>query len=394
MNHIPVQAFDPIVRNFYPALLYTDGDRFVGLERRSHGESTLYYAPGFIDSHTHVYPGATDLGIPVDRIGLSTGVHLVVDAGSAGCTNFPCFRDYVAPAFRTPIKAFLNIGRAGLVTKHPYFDPRDLDVSAAVNTIRQDRSRMLLGIKVLSSGLIVEGAGLEPMRVAVKAADMAGCRIMAHLVEGPPSNQDTMSLLRPGDIITHIFHGAPNLAANRKASKGAAMDPRYCSLDNIMWNPDGTPTPPLADAIARGVLLDVGHGAASLDQEVARRAIGSGIRAFSISTDAHIRNVDTVVQSLPHTMSKFLSLGMSLSEVISSVTVIPAQQLGLGADWTDLTKRATLFRLRAVTQEDPPFLDAYQNTIPVQQVVEPVAVMTDRIFSLLTPNRSATEQTM
>ena len=228
MNTIPVQAFGPAEKSFYPALLHMDGNRFIGLERRSHGESSLYFAPGFIDSHAHVYPGATDLGIPVDKIGLSTGVHLVVDAGSAGSTNFPCFRDYVAPAFKTPIKAFLNIGRAGLVTKHPYFDPRDLDLSAAVDTMRQDHSGMLLGIKVLSSGLIVEEAGLEPLRGAVKAADALGCRIMAHLVEGPPSNHDTMALLRAGDIITHIFHGAPNLDANRKASKGATIDTRYC----------------------------------------------------------------------------------------------------------------------------------------------------------------------
>lgn len=386
MNTIPVQAFGPAEKSFYPALLHMDGNRFIGLERRSHGESSLYFAPGFIDSHAHVYPGATDLGIPVDRIGLSTGVHLVVDAGSAGSTNFPCFRDYVAPAFKTPIKAFLNIGRAGLVTKHPYFDPRDLDLSAAVDTMRQDHSGMLLGIKVLSSGLIVEEAGLEPLRGAVKAADALGCRIMAHLVEGPPSNHDTMALLRAGDIITHIFHGAPNLDANRKASKGATIDTRYCSLGNVMWNPDGTPTKPLADAMARGVLLDVGHGAASLDQDVARRAIGAGIREFSISTDAHIRNVDTVVQSLPHTMSKFLSLGMSLEEIVASVTVIPARQLGLYPDWTDLTKRATLFRLRPVTPEDPLFLDAYRNTIPVRQVVEPVAVVTAGTLFPLKPD--------
>lgn len=65
---------------------------------------------------------------------------------------------------------------------------------------------------------------------------------MAHLVEGPPSNDKTLPLLRPGDIITHIFHGAPNLEANRRAGKGAAPDLRYCSMANLMWNPDGTPS--------------------------------------------------------------------------------------------------------------------------------------------------------
>ena len=44
----------------------------------------LYLTDGFIDSHAHVYDGATDLGIPVDDIGYKTGVHLVIDAGSAG----------------------------------------------------------------------------------------------------------------------------------------------------------------------------------------------------------------------------------------------------------------------------------------------------------------------
>ena len=33
MNNIPVQAFDPAEKSFYPALLHMDGDRFIGLER-------------------------------------------------------------------------------------------------------------------------------------------------------------------------------------------------------------------------------------------------------------------------------------------------------------------------------------------------------------------------
>lgn len=377
MNRIPVRAFDSNSGIFAPALLDMEGERCLGLEARHEGECELYLAPGFIDSHAHIYPGATDLGIPADRIGLSTGVHLVVDAGSAGSVNFPCFRDYVAPTYEVETRAFLNISRVGLVTKQPYFDRRNLDLQAAVDCLKGDTSGRLIGLKVLSSGIIVEDAGLEPLRLAVEAGDRAGVRVMAHLVEGPPANAETMPFLRRGDIITHIFHGAPNLAANAKAGKGAAVNPLYCGLGNVMWETDGTPTPPLARAIARGVLLDVGHGAASLDQSVARAAIGAGLRAFSISTDAHIRNVDTVVHGLPQTMSKFLALGMKLDEVVASVTTIPARQLGL-ANWCgDLSRQATLFRLRPIEAGDPPFVDAYQNAIPVTQVVEPVAVIRD-----------------
>lgn len=40
--------------------------------------------PGFIDIHTHVYPGKTNLGIEPDVVGINTGVTTVFDAGSAG----------------------------------------------------------------------------------------------------------------------------------------------------------------------------------------------------------------------------------------------------------------------------------------------------------------------
>lgn len=340
-------------------------------------EQNLYLSDGFIDGHAHVYDGATDLGVSVDRIGYQTGVHLVVDAGSAGAINFPCFRDYVMPAHQTPVLAFLNIGRAGLVTKQPYCDERVIDEAAAAAALRADGGRKLLGVKVLSSGLIVEQAGLRPLQAGVRVARQCGVPVMVHLVEGPPANEDTMPLLEKGDIITHCFHGAPNLTANRKASRGAALNTVFCSIPNVMWNPDGTPVKPLEQALNRGVYLDVGHGAGSLDMEVARAAIQAGVRGFSISSDAHIRNVDGVVKSLPHVMSKFLALGMTLSEVIDSVTRIPAMQLGIG-DWCGhLLERATLFALRGAGPEDGPFLDSYQRSVPVRQVIEPRAIIRD-----------------
>lgn len=358
-------------------LTLRDGRAEALLPRQSAADEsqTLYLSDGFIDSHAHVYDGATDLGVSADRIGYQTGVHLVVDAGSAGAINFPCFRDYVMPAHETPVLAFLNISRVGLVTKQPYFDPRVIDVATAVQALKADGGQKLLGIKVLSSGLVVEKAGLEPLRAGVQAARECGVPVMVHLVEGPPANEDTMPMLQKGDIITHCFHGAPNLEANRKASRGAALNLEFCSVPNVMWNPDGTPVKPLEEALNRGVYLDVGHGAGSLDMDVARCAIAAGARNFSISSDAHIRNVEGVVRSLPHVMSKFLALGMTLEQVIDSVTRIPARQLGI-QDWCGHPlERATLFALRPVRPEDGAFLDAYKRPVPVTQVIEPKAVI-------------------
>lgn len=381
MKTIPIKVFDPASRSYSSKNLHIENQHFIGFSDTGDIQSQLYMSPGFIDAHTHVYPGASCLGISADLIGLKTGVHLVIDAGSSGSSTFNCFRDYVIPTYETDVKAYLNISRIGLVTKQPYTDQRNIDTEAAIRCFRENDCNLLLGIKVMSSGIIVEDAGIIPMQKAVEAADILGCRIMAHLCEGPPSNKDTMALLRRGDIITHCFHGKPNIAASLKASNVPFIDPTLYALPNIMWNPDGSPTKPLEDALSRGVLLDVGHGAACFDKDVASSAIQAGMREFAISTDAHIRNIDSTVGGLPQTMTKFLALGMTISEVTASVTVVPAQQHGLSGWCDDLSKRATIFRLRPSHDNDLPLIDSNHRPILAKEIIEPVAVIKDGIIT-------------
>lgn len=371
-----VRWLDNGTGTFRPMSLRIENGVAVGMtpSQEQEGEP-IYMSDGFIDSHAHVYDGATDLGFPVDEIGYKTGVHLVVDAGSAGAINYPCFYKYVLPSYKTPVKVFLNIGRAGLVSKQPYYDERLIDAAAVENCVAAYGRETIIGIKVLSSGLIVEHSGLKPMQIAAETAGKLGLPLMAHLVEGPPSNHETMQLMRKGDIITHCFHGAPNLEANRKASRGAPLRLEYCKLDNIMWNPDGTPVKALEEALMRGVRLDVGHGSGSFDQNIARPVIASGFYAFSISTDAHIRSVHSVVHSLPHVMSKFLALGMPLPDVVRSVTSIPAGNLGLEGWCGHPLERATLFRVRKTRESDPPFMDSNRVPMDVRQVIEPIAII-------------------
>jgi len=383
MKKILVNVFNAKNRKFSPQNLFINDGFWEGLEDTKDDSSEYYLSPGFIDSHAHVYQGATDLGVSADRIGLSCGVHLIIDAGSAGSITFPCFRDYVIPSYRTKVKAFLNISRIGLVTKQPYYDLRNIDIDAAANCVKNDKSGILLGIKVLSSGLAVEEAGILPLRSAVECAEKIGCKVMAHLSEGPPSNEETMKLLRKGDIITHCFHGKPNIKANMIATKGSSLNMKYCNLSNIMWRPDGFPDEPLKAALEKGVLLDTGHGAASFDKNIAKSVIDVGIREFSISSDAHVRNVEGVVKNLPHIMNKFLALGMSLEDVIASVTIIPAKQLGI-ANWVDdIKNHATLFRLRNINDKDQPFLDSNHSVIEAKRIIEPVAIFVDGKFEKL-----------
>lgn len=317
------------------------------------GEEALYLSAPWIDSHCHIFYGTTSFGLKPDDIGLKTGVHLLVDAGSAGAETLRAFTEYVVPEAKTKIRAFLNISAIGLVTKQEYFDLRLSNPERAAQAILANQP-LLAGVKVRSSAIIVEDKGLAPFRRAIAAAEQASCPLMVHMGEQPPANEENLPLFRAGDILTHCFHGK----------------------DAPLWRPDGTPIPEMGKALARGVQLDVGHGAASFDATVAASVIGRGFYDFSISTDLHGRSVKTPAVSLSATMTKFLSLGMPLFAVVRAVTEIPANRLRLPGWCDDPARNGTAFRLRSPRPGEA-FTDAAGHAMPTHQVIDPVAVIVD-----------------
>lgn len=284
-----------------------------------------YLSPGWVDAHVHVYDGVTQTGIEPDRAGLDAGVHVVGDAGSAGEGTLRGLIEYVLPRFRTEVRIWLNIGSHGLVHLRETASPEFIDVDATLAAVRAYRDR-ICGIKVRSSGLIVGSMGIAPLQLGRCVAREAGLPLMVHIGEAPPPIDDVLDLLDGGDVVTHCFHGKPGYP----------------------WNSDGTPVPALARALERGVLLDVGHGAASFDAGVAGRAVAAGFAPHSISTDLHARNVDGPVYSLAAVTTKMLALGMPLQKIVRAVTDVPRAMLGASRPWIadDATVRhATLFRV-------------------------------------------------
>lgn len=294
--------------------------------------------------HAHVYDGVTHISIAPDRAGVNAGVHVIGDAGSAGEGTLRGFIEYVLPTARTEVRIWLNIGSHGLVHLRETAAPEYMNVPATLAAVREHRAQ-ICGIKVRSSGLIVGSMGLTPLELGRRVAREAGLPLMVHIGEAPPDIDDVLDRLDGGDVVTHCFHGKPGYP----------------------WNPDGTPSPALARALGRGVLLDVGHGAASFDLGVAGRAIAAGIFPHSISTDLHVRNVDGPVYSLAAVMTTMLSLGMPLPEIVRAVTQTPRSIMGADRSWLadDATVRhATLFRLS-------------DHTIAPRQRIEPVAIVVD-----------------
>jgi dihydroorotase len=91
----------------------------------------------------------------------------------------------------------------------------------------------------------------------------------------------------------------------------------------------------MIEARARGVIMDVGHGGSSFSWAVVEKMLEHGYFPDVISSDTHrgLKVKTTAWSGMPAqdqvtTMSKLLSLGMELEDVIRASTLTPARIIG------------------------------------------------------------------
>ena len=264
-----------------------------------------YVTAGLVDMHTHVYAGVSTFGVKPDPVCTRTGVTTVVDAGSASWTSFPGFRQYVVEPAITRVLAFVHISGISLIDETvgemhnlEYAKPEKVAQTVIEN---QD---IAVGIKVRQGKFEVGNNGVEPLKLAIEAAELANVPVMCHIQAGIPL-PEVLRLLRPGDIITHCFQGCGDGIIDDK----------------------GRVIPEVLAARKDGVIFDVGHGRFSFTYEVAKQAMEQGFIPDVISTDLHTGNISGPVHDLPTTLSKFLHLGLSLDEVIEKSTIAPARAI-------------------------------------------------------------------
>lgn len=311
-------------------------------------------SPGWIDSHVHCYPASPIYNDEPDLIGIAGGVTTVIDAGSTGADDISTFHD-LAKDCKTDVRALLNISRIGLRVQHELSDINDIDGGLAAEAIRAHRG-FIVGIKARMSGSVVGENGIKPLYLAKAIQrDNGGLPLMVHVGNTPPDIDDIADLLEAGDIVTHCFNGKPNQILNGEGAIRAAI----------------------LRAIERGVLMDVGHGSASLSFQVARKAMALGVYPNTISSDIYCRNrVKGPVFSLAHVMSKFLMLGMPLQQVLDCVTSRPAEMLRLqgkgclevGAD-ADLTIFDIETASRSSVDSEGETAVCTQNLMPLAAIV-------------------------
>ena len=164
---------------------------------------------------------------------------------------------------------------------------------------------LIRGIKVRIGANTSGANGLMPLHLAVEAADLAGLPVMCHIDRPPPTYAEVLAVLRPGDILTHCFRPPPNAPIHG----------------------DGRIREACHQARERGVMFDVAHGMGSFSFKVAEAMLGQGFWPDVVSSDVHSLCIDGPAFDNLETMSKLMTLGMGLPDLVRAVTLTPAKLL-------------------------------------------------------------------
>ena len=105
--------------------------------------------------------------------------------------------------------------------------------------------------------------------------------------------EELLARLSPGDIHTHCYSTRTPLIDDKNR------------VQKYVWA-----------ARDRGIIFDTGHGNASFRFHIAVPALEQGFPPDTISTDLHQRSRMLPNATMNITMSKFLALGMPLTEII------------------------------------------------------------------------------
>ena len=305
-------------------------------------------APGLVDIHTHAARGKD--GPP---LALLDGVTGWVDAGSFGADNIDQAAE-VARGGPNHGRLLINIARTGIVPGGELMDLNQIDVGLARGAIARHRD-VIVGVKARLLNNVAGTNDLEALRRAQEAAAPFGLPVMIHIGQTYSPMRAILSLLKRGDIVTHMYAPAPN---------GILDD-------------SGRVLPEVLAARRRGILFDFGNGVADhFNWDTVARAMQQGFRPDTFSTDWNTMSRTTGVVDFPNVMSKFLMFGMPLDQVIARSTFNAARVFDAFSDRGTLNVGApadiAVLEMREGSFE---FLDNYQGKRTGKQRLFPVATV-------------------
>lgn len=320
--------------------------------------------PGLIDMHTHLYP-FNDFGVPAEATCFPSGVTTAVEAGSAGWSNFELNHAFVKFS-KLDIKRFVNIGVTGFSTigMVDEIDIRTLEGKGKekIRSLYERYPGEISGIKICGSVPFFKKRGRVILEETVKMAEEVGTRVMIHMTDPELPTAMILSMMRRGDIITHMYH-------NRGSSFLIGTDKKVLSE---AW-----------EARKRGVVFDVGNARAHFSFESGIQALSQGFLPDTISTD--LTNLGAfnrpVMFSLPFVMSKFVAMGMTVEQVLNCTTVNAANALGLkdGTGTLTVGSRADVAVLKLI-HKPTDFYDYQGEMVSGDLLIKPIATIKDGDF--------------
>jgi dihydroorotase len=305
-------------------------------------------APGLIDIHTHAGRGKDSPALT-----LQDGVTGFVDAGSGGPDNI----DEIAAVVRGAPqigRALVNVATRLGFTGGELMDINRANVSLVRGAIARNRD-IVVGVKARLSQDVAGANDLEGLRRAQEAATSFNLPVMIHIGQSVSPMRAILSLLKRGDIVTHMYAPPPN---------GILDD-------------EGRLIPDVAAARRRGVIFDFGNGTTGhFNWNMVERATKQGFWPDTLSTDWTTTSRTTGVVDFPNVMSKFLMFGMPLAQVVACATTNAAKVFDAFNDRGTLNIGApadvAVMELRQGSFE---FLDNYEGKRTGQQRLFPVATV-------------------
>src|SRR5262245_18118158 len=269
--------------------------------RRTVDMKGLYVVPGLVDIHSHVY-GYSGALFP-DDVALPAGTTTVADAGGPGWRNFEDYREKILRRAKTRVLTFINI--VGLGMGGDENDVEDMDPQATAKKILEYPD-LIVGIK----NAHFDRPGWISVERAVEAGRLSNRPVMLdnNILSwmGRDTRTKLLEKMRPGDLHTHFYNDRHIELLDRRT---------------------GQVQPFMREARQRGVLFDLGHGGGSFLWPVADRAMKLGFPPDTISTDIHSSSILGTQSDMPNCMSKMLTLGMELKEIVYRSTVTPARAI-------------------------------------------------------------------
>ncbi|GAA4556565.1 amidohydrolase family protein [Pseudonocardia xishanensis] len=336
-----------------------------------------YLVPGLIDVHTHVAHGATTPGVGMgccdpDEVGVRSGVTTVVDCGSVGVANIGVLPAHILPRAATRVVVFANVGSFAH-TMPGWADLASLDDidDRAIAACVEHNPGLVSGIKLRLVGDIVTERGEEIVDRSTKVAREHGIPLMVHIGDMRAADRPRpermaevtrhlLDALQPGDILTHLC--TPNV--------GGVMD-----------DVDAT-FPLLAEARARGVVLDPALGMGNFGYAVAREQAERGLLPDTISSDVTLGGQS--FHSLVECMAKFMAVGYPFRDVVAMATGRAAAAIGLADEIGSIAVgRVADLTVLDLVAGDYTFLDTTKARFSGEHGIAPV--LTVRAGEVLTP---------